>query len=70
VYTTYSGWNASWESAGDNSGWLDFEKDDFPSSCLELKMKATANGTGKVRSGKIKLTAGTLSLDVNVTQYN
>ncbi|MDR1258803.1 MAG: hypothetical protein LBK65_05955 [Tannerellaceae bacterium] len=70
VFTTYSGWSAAWESTGDPSGWLEFEKGDFPSSCLELKVKAPANNTGRVRTGKIKLTAGALSIEVNVTQQS
>ncbi|MDR1344746.1 MAG: BACON domain-containing protein [Tannerellaceae bacterium] len=75
VFTTYSGWSATLEG-NDLNEWLDFAdagsdgRVEFPASNLELRIKITTNATGKQRSGKIKLTAGTLSLEVNVTQYS
>jgi hypothetical protein len=63
VHTTYSGWSPEWE-AKEPAGWLNLT----PSSTLALNVKATPNTTGKTRVGKIKLTAGTLHIEVNVTQ--
>jgi hypothetical protein len=63
VHTTYSGWKAVWE--GDEPGdWLNLT----PSSGITLNIKATPNTTGKTRTGKIKLTAGTLQIEVRVAQ--
>jgi hypothetical protein len=76
VYTTYSGWSAAWEENGLDK-WLNFTDVsladnvvDFSASRLELNMKAAPNTTGQTRSGKIKLTAGTLHLDVNIVQHS
>jgi hypothetical protein len=41
----------------------------FPASRMELNLRATPNTTGKDRSASIRLTAGTLYLDILVTQY-
>jgi hypothetical protein len=76
VHTTYSGWSAAWDGNA-LGGWLNLDdvnmaegSADFPASHLELNMKATANTTGKTRTGKISLAAGTLHLEINVTQYS
>ncbi|MDR1357433.1 MAG: BACON domain-containing protein [Tannerellaceae bacterium] len=77
VYTTYSGWSVEWEGEG-LDGWLtidgvnltDKNRVDFPASRLDLNIKATANKTGAQRSGRLKLTAGALSLTVNIVQYS
>jgi hypothetical protein len=76
VHTTYSGWSASWDEK-DFAGWLEFPDAEttahtvaFPSTTLTLRIKVNPNATAQNRSGKIRLTAGTLRLDVNVTQYS
>jgi hypothetical protein len=74
VHTTYSGWTAIWDSTelGDWLNFMDAKEADtslsFPSTTLMLNMKASPNTTGKIRLGKIRLTAGTLYLEVKVTQ--
>ncbi|MDR1500543.1 MAG: hypothetical protein LBI58_06130 [Tannerellaceae bacterium] len=77
VYTTYSGWTMTWEDEDNQAGqWMTFrdispdDRASFPASCLDLNMKVTENKTGRQRSGKIRLTAGALSLTVNVIQYS
>ncbi|MDR1646173.1 MAG: hypothetical protein LBS05_10220 [Tannerellaceae bacterium] len=76
IHTTYSGWSVS-RLTDESTGWLNLADvnpesgpANFPASCFELNMKVTPNTTGKNRSGKIRLTAGTLHLDINVTQYS
>ncbi|MDR2389024.1 MAG: hypothetical protein LBD89_04470 [Tannerellaceae bacterium] len=76
VHTTYSGWSAAWEGEGEGK-WLNFMEAnrtitrlDFPASRLELNMKARPNLTGKTRRGRLRLTAGSLHLDIQVVQYN
>jgi hypothetical protein len=75
VHTTYSGWSASWRT-DELAGWLNLTDAQvengsvkFPASRMELNMRATPNTTGKDRSANIRLTAGTLYLDIHVTQY-
>ncbi|MDR1938600.1 MAG: BACON domain-containing protein [Tannerellaceae bacterium] len=75
VHTTYSGWSAEWVGS-EPAGWVTFTEAkaeaatvDFPSTTLALNMNAAPNTTGKIRVGKIRLTAGTLRIEVNVTQY-
>jgi hypothetical protein len=76
VHTTYSGWSASWNKK-EFAGWLSFPDAKeaetsvhFTSSALMLHMKASPNTTGEKRWGKIRLTAGALFLEINVTQYS
>jgi hypothetical protein len=76
VHTTYSGWSAVWDKT-EFGNWLNFmdAKEtktslNFPSTILMLNMKASPNTTGRTRQGKIRLTAGTLCLEVNVIQYS
>lgn len=76
VHTTYSGWSASWNKK-DFAGWLSFPEAKgaetslhFASSALSLRMKASPNTTGKKRGGTIRLAAGSLFLEINVTQYS
>ncbi|MDR1918344.1 MAG: hypothetical protein LBQ65_01710 [Tannerellaceae bacterium] len=73
VHTTYSGWTAAWEG-GEPAGWLNVAEArgetsvDFPATSLALHIKPQPNTTGKTRVGRIKLTAGTLQIIVNLTQ--
>jgi hypothetical protein len=76
VHTTCSAWTATWDPHGTGQ-WLNFADAVPPDASLtlpatrrELRFKATPNTAGQTRTGSIKLTAGTLHLEINVTQHS
>lgn len=75
VYTTYPVWTASVEAS--EGFWLSFEGEaedgseaEFPSSVHSLIIRARANNSGKARTGKIRLRAGSLKQEILIIQYS
>jgi hypothetical protein len=75
VHTTYSSWSADWNEK--ENTWLHVLNPHvagsiaiFPSSSFDLNLSVDPNTTGKARTGKIELRAGTLRLDINIIQYS